>query len=332
LRRAKHHYLGSVPAGGFGTYDEKILIEVTLYGLPMYRVDLPDTGLQSLQDVRAEMQGTEGAWRYGSVGAQVGSGSLITTRVSLTPPLEQVTATYGAETVGYYYTVEGDAQSNPGRPVQPRTSVELPEYSGVQPHGALFLSGHGRSESGFDPFISRPVTSTALSEPAYDYPGWYPSKPFAVNRLGENARLVVLPGQYRGDEKEGTERLFEELAFEVYYAPESEEDFLAPSIWEVAGTAAEGGATFQVMAQDGSGVERVVVGYSEDGEQWHTIDLSPNSQSGYWEGDLAGLSGEISYSIQVVDGAGNVSLSANKGLFFALEKHDIYLPVVLRNS
>ena len=42
LTRAKKQYLGEAATGGFGTYDEKVMIESTLYGLPMYRVSVPD--------------------------------------------------------------------------------------------------------------------------------------------------------------------------------------------------------------------------------------------------------------------------------------------------
>jgi hypothetical protein len=38
---AKQRYVGNAPAGGFGIYDEKILIEATLYGLPMTTVSVP---------------------------------------------------------------------------------------------------------------------------------------------------------------------------------------------------------------------------------------------------------------------------------------------------
>src|SRR5204863_8044842 len=41
LVTAKQRYLGSAPAGGFGLYDEKVLLEATLYGLPMLKVSLP---------------------------------------------------------------------------------------------------------------------------------------------------------------------------------------------------------------------------------------------------------------------------------------------------
>jgi hypothetical protein len=265
------------------------------------------------------------------VGVEVGSADLITTHISLTPVLEAVTATFESAVLGHYYTVDGEAQASPGRPVQPRTSAALPEFTGMQPHGALFLSGRVSIDSDFNPFITRPVTDTALSEPAYDYPGWYPPMPFTVNREGEPARLVVVPAQYRGTENQGVEKLFEQMTFEVYYADESEEDFLAPSIWEVDGMVVEGGAVFRVIVQDDAGVERVVVSYSEDGEHWQTADLSPNSLSGYWEGELTGLSGEVSGFIQAVDGAGNVNTSADKGLFFEREEHDVYLPAVLRD-
>ena len=42
LVRAKHRYYNSIAAGGLSVYDEKVLAEATLYGLPMLRVDVPN--------------------------------------------------------------------------------------------------------------------------------------------------------------------------------------------------------------------------------------------------------------------------------------------------
>jgi hypothetical protein len=258
---------------------------------------------------------------------EVQAAGLLMTPITITPQLEPM---LGVD--GQYYAVEGETQVSPGRPVQPRTSEPLPEFSGMEPHDALFLAGSSTSETGFNPLISRPVTDTTLSEPEYDYDGWYPEKPFTVNRLGDPARLVVVPAQYSGDEESGVEKVFEEMVFGVYYAEAGQEDYAAPAIWEVEKSdLSEGQVTFQVLAQDDSGVKRVVVTYSEDGEQWQSLDLSYGS-SGYWKGSLSGLSGEVDYFVQAVDKAGNVSIEANKGLFFGPQENIIYMPLIFRDS
>jgi hypothetical protein len=63
---------------------------------------------------------------------------------------------------------------------------------------------------------------------------------------------------------------------------------------------------------------------------WQSADLAYNSLTDRWEGNVAGLNAQTNYFVQAVDKAGNVSMSANKGLFFAPERHDIYLPVVMK--
>ena len=321
LRRAKQNYVGGVPSGGFGTYDEKALIEAALYGLPMYRMGVATVGAASEPQPTVSSQQSAG-----SSNVDVQATGLIVKSVSITPTLEL--SPPAAD--GRYYTADGGAQVSPGRPVQPRTSVALPEFSGMKPHDALFLSGRTTSDAHFDPLISRPVTDTTLSEPDYDYDGWYPLKTFTVNRLGDPARLVVLPAQYSGDEKSGVEKVFEQIVFAVYYAEEGQEDLVAPALWEVESEMHEEKITFRVLVQDDSGVERVVVTHSDDGQQWQSDDLTYSTLSGYWEGELDLNGGTVEYFVQAVDKAGNVSMSANKGLFFG-EKCNVYLPLVVRN-
>jgi hypothetical protein len=175
------------------------------------------------------------------------------------------------------------------------------------------------------------VTDTALTEPLFAYEGWYPIKTFAVNQLGNAPRLVVVPAQYTGDEQSGTERLFDSLTFQVTYAAAEIDDFTDPAIWEVKDQLSDTTAAFQVLAQDASGVARVLVTYTVDGTTWQSRALTYNSATGYWQGTVAGLiSGKISYFVQAVDRAGNVNMSTNKGSLFEIERHDLYLPLVMR--
>jgi hypothetical protein len=319
FQRAKQRYLGSTPSGGFGTYDEKAIVEATLYGLPMYQVNW---GLYAETQVKQES--------VIEPLTPVQPTTLNAVVVSITPTFQLVTAISGTSVVGQYYTVGGEAQANPGHPVQPRTGVTLTTIPGMTPHGALFRSGSIANISNFNPLISRPVTDTALPEPAYNYPGWYPAKIYAVNRLGDQPRLVLVPAQYQGDANSGVESLYQQMDFMVYYADAGQADMIGPSIWEVDSLLFKGVATFAVSAQDDSGMERVVITYSADGVHWQSADLAYNSLTDRWEGNVAGLNAQTNYFVQAVDKAGNASMSANKGLFFAPERHDIYLPVVMK--
>jgi hypothetical protein len=329
FQSAKQRYLGSTPNGSFGTYDEKAMIEATLYGLPMYRISRPSARAQAPVAAIQPL-----------VPAQATALSAVT--VALTPAFYTMTVEAGSfytvtvdgqiQTAGpsYEVQVDGQIQASPGRPVQPSAAVDLPVVSGMAPHGTLFSSGHIARVANFDPVIARPVTDTALPEPAYAPSGWYPLKPFAVNLLGDTPRLVVVPTQYQGDENSGVEQLYQNMDLVIYYADAGQTDYVAPSIWEVDGLTFQGVTTFKVLAQDDSGVERVVVTYSEDGLHWQSVDLTYNDLTDRWEGVLGSVSSTASYFIQAVDKTGNVSMSANKGFFFEPTRHDIYLPIVMR--
>ena len=92
-----------------------------------------------------------------------------------------------------------------------------------------------------------------------------------------------------------------------------------------------GTATFGVSAEDGSGIERVLVTYSPDDRQWQSADLSYDGTTEWWTVSLPGLTDETSYFVQVMDKAGNVTVSDNKGQYFTPERYDVYLPIVLRS-
>jgi hypothetical protein len=71
--------------------------------------------------------------------------------------------------------------------------------------------------------------------------------------------------------------------------------------------------------------------YTEDGSQWQSVDLNHVSLQDRWEVEINGLCGQVVYLIQVIDGAGNVTVTSNKGAYFEPGPSEIYLPLVLRN-
>jgi ureidoglycolate hydrolase len=193
----------------------------------------------------------------------------------------------------------------------------------------VLVSAISDQTDGFNPLISNPVSETKTTEPPYDYPGWFPANMWAVNHLGDEALLVVVPAQFDGNQDSGTLRRFTALDFQVYYTTTASPDWSSPIIWLVESLAVQQEADFWVTTQDTSGIQRVVIVYTQDGIHWQSQDLYDSGDT--WHAQLTGVTHQFAYLVQVVDGAGNVTVTSNKGLFFELTRHEIYLPVVMRN-
>jgi hypothetical protein len=115
----------------------------------------------------------------------------------------------------------------------------------------------------------------------------------------------------------------------VYYTGTASPDWSSPIIWSVESLAVQQEADFWVTAQDTSGIQRVVILYTQDGIHWQSQDLSDSGDA--WHAHLTGVAQQLAYLVQVVDGAGNVTVTSNKGQFFELTRHEIYLPIVVRD-
>ena len=162
---------------------------------------------------------------------------------------------------------------------------------------------------------------------------WTPSAWALINsvRTPEALRqqLVVIPAQYRAaDAAEGTERLFTEMSYTVYYSGSS--DVIPPSIWTVRAAAERGddAAHLQVDVTDFSGVVQVTAAYTTGDGEWRTTPLARAADDpSRWLGLLPIRSG-LTYFVQAVDGAGNVALQDNRGYYFTLRVRQQYLPLI----
>jgi len=125
----------------------------------------------------------------------------------------------------------------------------------------------------------------------------------------------VIPAQYlAATEITGTERLYSELRYEVYTATEAGSDFLPPAIQYVKAVTTANAISFTVLVTDPSGIDRVAVAYDNGAGEWNTFDLHPVGE------DRWGAEGPRILTqcfVQAVDRAGNVTLSDNKGIYFA---------------
>ena len=230
---------------------------------------------------------------------------------------------------GVYYTVRGytATQTSAGRPIQPLVISDVTR-SGMPARGVVVMNARYYTVT-LDPVVTTLVTDTSRIEPVFDYEGWYPTSIAAINRLGNNDNLVIVPAQFHSESE--VERLYTQIRLRVYYTDTG--DYMPPSIWSVESTKMGNTASFQVQASDDeSGVSQVQISYEYAPGLWGSIGLNYAANTGLWEGDANTTLDEFNYVVQVIDGAGNVSYSSNKGLYFAAAPEYIYLPLVLREA
>jgi hypothetical protein len=134
----------------------------------------------------------------------------------------------------------------------------------------------------------------------------------------------------------GTQRLYNNLQFEVYHTPFASDDFIAPSIWNVWADRLASQVTFKVQVTDDSGeIHRVVMLYRElPATTWKLAELSYNPQMQEATGTVfVPINTEIEYFAQAVDSSGNVSVALSYGLpYFATKGSPalIYLPIAIK--
>jgi hypothetical protein len=90
-----------------------------------------------------------------------------------------------------------------------------------------------------------------------------------------------------------------------------------------------GSAIITVGVEDDSGVEAVVLAYTDGKGVWDSVDLAENGT--VWSGSFL-ASEETRFFIQAVDEAGNVAVSDNEGAYFEPgdSLYAVYLPLVLK--
>jgi hypothetical protein len=317
LRRAKWHYVKQLGIGGLGVYEEKSLIETTLYGLPMYVVDLP---------VTVPLPSHAASPRVIELG-QIGAAAYSVHQV----PLDNLDLTLAENDTGQYYHIAGETQANPGRPLQPRTGIALPVVQD-EIHGVIVWEAQFATDEPFDPSITRPVTDVTLLEPEYENSSWYPAKFWSLNTLDPaDPRLVVIAGQYQSTTaRQGIERVFNDLTFHVLTSSSS--DASPPAIHRVEASGFQQSFVIQAEVSDSdTGVQNVWCTYEDQEGHWITTPLEYVEESGMWTGVISSTLNEYDFFIQAADGAGNVSLSGNKGLYFDAAPNKVYLPLTLRN-
>jgi hypothetical protein len=319
----------------FKPYDEKVIMQATLYGLPMYEV----TSSQSLEpeDPFPSVAVTPVP---PSAFGPVAVGSISLGLIGSFGAFDENTTDDGT-----FFAINDSISFDAGAPIQPRYYASLSAAQGGDLHGAVFLGGVYKDVAAFDPVVALPeneyVTSTA--EPAFSAVGWYPSVPFLVRSnstiSSTTGSLVSLLGQF--NDGADTQRVYDHMSFATYFS--ASPDAQAPVVKHVDGVLVAGvnQGRLKVEAEDPSGVLRVVAAFTDGTGSWQSQDLTFSATTHKWTGSIPATQ-QTRYFVQIVDGAGNVAVDENKGSYFAFaapvplapghNPSQIYLPVLMKGG
>ena len=318
------------------------MIESTLYGLPMLRVNTPSsTGLVLGQEPeQAESRAAPSpsgiqVTRNASVAPGRLSPALTREFDVLTPdaslPLGVALESYGFLNLslisnntddGDFYTLSGTALASPYEPIQPGIWQNL-ENSLGKAHGAMFWGGDYGDQPNFNPVVETAGNlgaSDVITEPAFAAPGFYPAVPLVMNEiatLGGNSiqYLVASAGQF--DSHTATERTYDNMTFRVFYSDEAESS--GPQIGRAQFAALGSSLQVTVPVTDNTGVYQVYLTYTggvgaEGHGTWTTSELTASANH-TWTGSLP-LVSPTWFIVQAVDNAGNVTADDNAGAYY----------------
>ena len=328
----------------FGPYDAKILMQTTLYGLPMTEV----VSAGNLQD-----------------GDEFPSAGDIVTPPTAFGPIASgrfgydlnANASFGSSTgpQGTVYDLDKNVAFAAGEPILPTYFGSASAPAAGTLRGVLFISGTFTTTAGVNPVIALADNEyvTDKSEPSFaSTGGWYPSIPYVI-RNGDDISasvdsLVLTLGQFDAGptgivaaSDTGQQRVYEQMAFSTFYSFSADET--PPSVDFVDGVLETAGATarIKVEARDASGVTKVLVSYTAGQSQWQSKELTYEAGAQVWAGVIPATA-QSRYFVQAVDGAGNVFAADNKGRYYPLlpplplvqgasfPSGKVYLPVVTK--
>ncbi|MBX3010787.1 MAG: Ig-like domain repeat protein [Caldilineaceae bacterium] len=345
LVAAKQRYLAQTAQ--LTGIDEKTVIEMTLYGLPMMKVDLPgerldvptDSSIVASAPVVTAGPGVDFGLR---VGQPTIAPNLTEKTVSLLNREDHSTV----QTT--YLTGKDGVVTNPYEPLLPKELYNV-SVSGAFLRGVALRSATYVDEAGIVPLTASPATETSQAHPAFKTDKFYPNQPWSTNFFGAiqggPERLVAVPAQFQStspDAIDGTLRRYTTLDFNLYYLPSSWSTTpgsptyqaavaAAPTILSAAGAANGTTVTFtvQVQGETAAGIQAVWVLYTASSGplygQWQPLDLTrpdPTLAPTHWVGALAlpgGATAEsLQFMVQAVNGAGATTLATNQGNYYTI--------------
>ncbi|MBI1916676.1 MAG: hypothetical protein HYS12_18365, partial [Planctomycetes bacterium] len=314
----------------YDVFDEKVVHELTLYGIPNYLVVTnvaahPRPGRSRLPGASSPLgRGcadgicVEKHLRTRATSPMVPPG---VTELSLNFSFGAGTYTLASTLDGSYYRLNGLSSAESGDTIQPHF-VYSSSLAGTAAHGVIYAGGtYNQTAAGWNPVVAVPK-STNIDSGEGSLPLLKLTTPemsitngsIVSGQLPGDTNMVVHTGVYEsGSTKED---LFSTMQFTIYYSNSADKTLPAVVDPGAAGFHTLSGlqATFQAQVTDLSGVYKTQVVYDQVGSNaWKTLDLSYDSGSGKWVGTLP-LKASTTYYVQAVDSAGNVGVLSLSGL------------------
>ena len=280
--------------------DEQVLESTTFYGLPMTQINIPRLNLSESQmkimsNEREKPDTLLICPTYTSINIST----------TLTSPNK----------ITYYKSTSGELLSDPNRPLQPKEVRVFYPTPKRMLHGAV-LTGATYTIKSIIPLIDTYMQSNTEGRIIRgEIKDWYPDQIFKLKSLSyhrgpreSRQYLIVVTGQYKGSTVatpflEGRmERLYDELAFQLYYAsPDAE---TTPPVINVSHRNNHN-VTISVNASDESGIQRVLVTFTDGEGEWRSKDLNKTSEQ--WTCTIP-IDVISEFFVQAVDNNGNVAV------------------------
>ncbi len=340
LLAAKQQYLSSLDQ--VNGLEEKALLEITLYGLPMLGLQEPDqqpapgTAASSVTPVPAP-SGTPG----GTLGLE---SALLDVHPALVP--RTVTPAGSSSTYTYDSGPQG-VVADPGGPVLP-VQTENVNVSGETLRGVGLWAGSYSDTAGTSPLTGDPATETGNPGVVpFASPVFFPQRTWGPNYFGTllgggDTQLAVTGVQYRSSPASSgtaTMRSYGDLQLRLYYSNNTQSygpntPALAgpPTISSVTSTVSgdQVTVTATVTGDPSAGTQGVWATYTGTSSgplhgQWQSVELTQSAtDSTQWTGTFtdanAALQGspavDARFLVQAVNGVGEVSMDNNNGYLF----------------
>jgi hypothetical protein len=308
LIEAKQLYVDNLKS--MTVYDEKVVNQMVLYGLPMFATGgnfVPPTNNNACDSI---------AFNLSVTGVNASS-----------PPtsLSKI-----CEDVGSYYAAGDSIDANSGRAIQPKIVLN---NIGSNARGVAILGGSFIDMENFDPIIAQNTHEWVENKDEYNtcVNAYTPAEIATINtRASINGnyqqKLVVVPGQFRctglvNGEARGVERLYNNLQVEVLTSSNTD-DYVVPNIKNVdISTEKDNYVTLTVLADDeGSGLDEfIILLIDETAGQITSIrklisDVEINSSGQYIIDIEKNIIGDNKIALQLSDGAGNLAFWTGKGV------------------
>jgi hypothetical protein len=334
LLDAESQYLASLDE--LNGLEEKSLLEITLYGLPMLNVQEP-----SRSSTPVPAPSTIGVVTGSNLVTSGTPGSILGTQeydLPVTVP-SFLPVTPPGTNLSYDPGPAGEV-ADPGSPIVPvmTKDVNVPNYTLT---GVGFIGGSYTDTSGAPPLTGDPVTDTSQPPTPFSSPVYYPEKLtnpnyFATLDTAAGTELGITPEQYVSDPAtpgNAIKREYSSLDLHLFYSNNTASyggnvPALAapPDISNVTATESNGqvAVSATITGDPSAGIQEAWVTYTDppaEGGQgtWASLDLAQSStNTTLWTGTFTDSdAGDAVFEVQAANGVGDVSLDNNQGYYFS---------------